>query len=446
MWLATVVLATAFPCKGGTPEHVAATKKLERVSANVAALDPSADPLPIWREIEDLPRGPCFTGYADERDGVEDPDSALALKTWWEHGGRSWLEWYLDAHDTTPPRRVVLPPSMRASLSTDSNGEDDLAALLCPADEKKPCGDETRGWARRARDAFRLHAFENGKARKGAHAGGHLDEVPECAGAKPEGDPPHPPEARWRAWRTCVERSRDETAALPVGRTRSPAEGWLVVRGRRGHYSFCDEVRVYDLATGAAWISQSCSGLVLRNDGSVDGKRTDAARKPKARAGRVSVDLLREAVWMTLLAPHVQSAVVEYAQWIDIPDGISPAWRDPGEGGMTTGTLGRSFWSSSAQTRLGVTWKRKGAANVERDLTWPDSADAAEDHAVSLLAIAEDSFVEGCPPAALPATVAAKTSAPGVGSLDAPNGVAGTQDALVQSLLEIAPCEPAPSR
>ena len=431
MWLAALLLATVFPCKPGTPDHDAARNALEKLDARVRALDGSADPRPLWKEIEDLPRNPCFTGYMHERTWIRDPDSALALKHWWEYGGHSWLRWYLDGGE-----RVVIPPSMQTSLSTDTKGKDGLAPILCPADETKPCGEETRGWRHRARDAFRLHAFENGKAKKGEHAGGHANQLPECEKAGVG----ETPEARWRAWRACAEGSRDETAALPVGRTRAPSDGWLVVRGRRGHYSFCDEVRVYDLVTGAAWISQSCSGLVLRNDGSVDGKSTDDARKPKVRAGRVSIDLLREAAWMALLSSEMQDEVVEYAQWFDIPAGVTPAWPDPGEGGLMSGGLGMGGWWTSAQTRLGVTWKRKGAPPVERELTWPDSSDAGEHHAVSLLAIAEASFVEGCPPAALPATVAAKTNAPGVGSLDAPGGVAGTQDALVQSLLEIAPC------
>jgi hypothetical protein len=60
----------------------------------------------------------------------------------------------------------------------------------------------------------------------------------------------------------------------------------IVIRGRRGHYDFCDELGAYDMETGAAYVAKSCSGLHLRTDGSVDFEGTNAARKAAVVAGR----------------------------------------------------------------------------------------------------------------------------------------------------------------
>ena len=50
---------------------------------------------------------------------------------------------------------------------------------------------------------------------------------------------------------------------LPIGRMAAPTRGWFIIRGRRGHHAFCDEVRVFDLSKGSVYGTQSCSGLAL---------------------------------------------------------------------------------------------------------------------------------------------------------------------------------------
>nr|WP_128798116.1 hypothetical protein [Corallococcus coralloides] len=61
------------------------------------------------------------------------------------------------------------------------------------------------------------------------------------------------------------------TSQLELGRIRAPMDGWLVIRGRRGHYSFCDQLDAFHLGTGTLYRSSSCSGLALKSDGRVDG-------------------------------------------------------------------------------------------------------------------------------------------------------------------------------
>jgi len=180
---------------------------------------------------------------------------------------------------------------------------------------------------------------------------------------------------------------------------RAPESGWWVLEGRRGHHSFCDEIRAYHLETGTAFVVSSCSRLVLRNDGSVDGRGTDTLRKVQTRMGQLPLDSLREAAWMTFLAPEVQEGVVLSGTGTALPPEITPAQRS-GQG-MGFGAVGGS--GSSAQTRLNWTWSRSQGQRHSGALIWPEDYDrAGYDHAVKLLQTAEASFVESCPRAALP--------------------------------------------
>jgi hypothetical protein len=216
------------------------------------------------------------------------------------------------------------------------------------------------------------------------------------------------------AWRTCLEEARPEVPALPLGTFRAPRSGWWFIRGRRGHYRFCDEVRAYDLASGAAYVASSSSGLVLGNDGSVVHDKTDAARRVNVRMGRVPVDNLREAALMAILAKEVRSVQVR-AESYPLPAGLVPRW--PEDTGIGMGSSG-SFWGSSAQTILSWALYEGDQVRAEGQLTWPDSAHAGEQHAVDLLRVAEAGLQDGCPRAALPEAPAVP-GRPGVSRLDA---------------------------
>lgn len=227
---------------------------------------------------------------------------------------------------------------------------------------------------------------------RGAH-GGASGTCVDAAMERPERE-------RYQAWHACIEDDGETHTALPLGNYRAPREGWLVVRGRRGHYAFCDEVRAYDLATGAAYIARSCSGLALVEGGGVDGDVTDAAREDGTLVGRVPVDALREAAWMMLLADEVEHDVRAGGFAPYIPEGIDIVL--PETKPFTGHSRGHSH--STDQTRLYWSWSLKGATVDAGELTWPsDYNDAARDHAVRLLDIAEAGFVAGCAPARLPA-------------------------------------------
>src|SRR5262249_55557470 len=136
------------------------------------------------------------------------------------------------------------------------------------------------------------------------------------------------PNERFRVYRACVESSQRHQWAMPLGRFRSPDSGWLVIRGRRGHYEFCDELSAYDLATGSAYVAQSCTGLELGDGGSVDNAKVDAKRKIKVTIGNLPLDNLRELAFMMLLAPEVEHDLILDPHFSSVPAGVAPVFSE----------------------------------------------------------------------------------------------------------------------
>jgi hypothetical protein len=193
--------------------------------------------------------------------------------------------------------------------------------------------------------------------------------------------------------------------ALPLGEFKAPTTGWLVVVGRRGHYEFCDTTRAYNLATGAAFIHDSCSELILRPGGHVDRNATNKGRVERVSAGSIPVGNLREGVWMMLLRGEAEEAQLR-AEYYPLPTGLTPnvtVRHDEGD------FVGLGMWGNTGQTVLTWRWTPdKGEAFVG-DLTWPHSSDAAESHTASLLGVAEAGMIDGCGRGRVPA-VLVKTS------------------------------------
>ncbi|NOU32666.1 MAG: hypothetical protein HOO96_32580, partial [Polyangiaceae bacterium] len=301
-------------CRLGTAEARKAQLAIDAIDAKVGALAADGDPMPIEAEIRQALRLPCL------RLGIRDTpalaaDSGYALKQWWKEGGKWWLGHYLEL---TIPRTVnslpssVVAPTMRRTLTLETRRNHPLRDLLCGAQDSA-CATETRDWATRAAEFFKR--FVPAK---------HwlADEPPsidECSARALKA----PARSRYGTWRRCLAEARPQVSRLPIGSLKAPTKGWLLLRGRRGHYVFCDEVRAYDLGTGAVYIAKSCSGLALVSDGSVDGAKTDDARKEETLVGSVPRDALREAAWMILLASEVQEDVVE-ARGFALPVGVEP--------------------------------------------------------------------------------------------------------------------------
>jgi len=284
---------------------------------------------------------------------------------------------------------------------------------MCRANDER-CGQQTKGWLGRAHRAFEGYALKNAasRAKNSPHnsRGQVLKNCEQKALKEPAGE-------RYLGWRQCIASVHQRRVALPLGKFRAPSEGWLVMRGRRGHHSFCDEVRAYDLKTGAAYTVQSCSGLALRPSGRVNAKLTNAARKSRTLMGKLPVSNLREAALMTFLASEAEQDIQAEPDAVALPPGISQKVTPTNNRGL--GFIGSHGWFSSAQTSLAWSWIRRGKVQAEGALTWPQSSDAAQDYAVKLLKIAEVAMTPGCPPARLPPNLPVGSKTSGVSSLDA---------------------------
>jgi hypothetical protein len=423
-------------CEAGSRDQKNARASWERLRDQIGDLGEASDPTAVLAALRDLLRMRCFE-LAAEQGPPPIPSRALALRTWWEDGGYLWLWSYVEPMQEGQSTRLrdtaVLPPDARTVLSSETPSDGRLAPLLC-SESDALCGLETRGWVERARTALvrrpePRHWFDD-----------PLPPEPwqrcETAAGKA------PPQDAYTVWRNCLARERKRERALPLGRTRAPKEGWLIISGRRGHYEFCDGIRAYDLATGSAYRAESCSALVLEHDGAVDFGQTDAHRNVDVHVGRVVVDNIREAAWMLMLRDQAED-VIPRADTYPIPQGIPVRYR-LGAGKRPDLAIGGSGMWSSALTTLTWTWDRgEGTTSASGELTWPESADPAETHAASLLAIAESGFEAGCPPTRFP--IRNEPNPPGVSALDAePRALWFTQLSLWKQLTELEPagCKP----
>lgn len=411
------------PCPKDSAAWREARRRIDDLDRRIGKLADAADPRPLGGDLAELLEQPCLSFAAEHppSSGIE-PGSAAALRAFWSDGGKDWIE---SALSLAPGGDVSLAPSMRAVLTRDAHPDHPLADLLCSSHDPD-CAAATRGWALRAEAAFTDFAEIDPAA----------DDAPsekrcrEQALAQPEAE-------RYDSWRACVEALAPGHDVIPWPGVRAPKRGWLVVRGRRGHYHFCDEFRIYSLATGAAYVARSCSALMLQGNGGVNQARTNAARKPDTLRGTMSLDNLREAAWMMRLADHVQRNYRDGYHSYKLPDGIDPM--RPENRGIAGFGFGSASFSSN-QTTLAwahIVGRRVVASGT---LTWPsDYNRAARAHAVELLRIAEASFVAGCPRDRPPNLRRLAGAKPGVSRVDAdPDELALLQGDLADRVTRLA--------
>lgn len=359
------------PCEPDSAAYRAAEAALDDLDAKLTALAPNDDPGPLNDGIAALLDHECLA-LAPAPWSFQPADSAEILQQFWGDGGHKWLR---DSLELLSTRKLSFPPSVRATLTLDSRPDHPLAAeLLCPSDDAD-CGRETEGWRWRADRALREFVPRALRRR---------DEDPLNKDTCIERALELAPDERFTSARDCLDSLRKPSAALPLGRTRALDHGWLLVRGRRGHTRFCDELRLYELASGAVYFAQSCG----RPGWSADGP----THWDEFSRGFVSIDNLREAVWMMVMSPETQEQVYPRGASDVLPDGIELVGRD------LRGGHGMSRSTSSAQSQLAWSLMIDGEARASGELTWPTDYDrAAQAHAVELLAIAEAGFVPGCP-------------------------------------------------
>lgn len=420
----------------GSAEAARSRSALEALDRSIRDLKSREDLPQTVAALHSLLGSRCFRLAAEQGDPPEF-EHPLSLVTWWEAGGRQWLASHIERPRlgvvTNLRDHVVLPPTPRRVLALETARGHALTPLLCGvADEA--CGRETRGWAERAQDAFSAIVLRDRTRDEGAYP---VNDAALAARCESEMSAP-----TYGSWMRCLVEHRVPGWALPLGRFQSPDRGWFVVQGRRGHYDFCDELGIYDLDTGSAYVAKSCAGLHLRRDGSVDFDATDKKRDATIEVGRLEPANLREAVWMVLLAAQAEKVFLS-ADYFPIPGGLLPTTgRDDNRGSTEWG------WSwNSGQTELRWSWQTAdGTVLVTGTLTWPDSYSAPEAHAAKLLRLAEIGRKSDCPAAPLP-TFAADTLGSGVSTRDArPRDLAALQQNLATVLreyVEPAACLPA---
>lgn len=324
-------------------------------------------------------------GRADEPHLELSMTSAVEAKAFWEAGLGAWFQTYLDLADGSDAT-IWLLPSRRAVVTAKTHPSDPLAPWMCPADPESPCAQSVGAWRSRAERYFDL--WDNaGKVT-----------IVDCAPALEAG----PAEDAYARWRACERDALRRHAMLPIGGLGPIAEGWIVVHGRRGHYRYCDEVAAFDLASGSYYRFAECDHRP-ELDGLVEAGAMDAAsREVEVETGTIDAALVQEFAWAAASAQYVQPDVVmARALGMPLPDGIKVSRTQDN----TFSGLGLSGTGSSGHTRIAWSWARApGETPAHGELSWPTGLSSPEaDHAVRLLAIAEQRGAKGCASAKLPA-------------------------------------------
>ena len=384
------------PCLPNEKDFVTAQRELQEIGARIESLAQGRSPRAEFEALKTLLKGPCFELAPHwPQPGDAEPQTAIALQEFWRSGGERWFAQFLALHGEAPLYSWTAP-TLRKSFGSDLDREHPLASLLCPLGAPE-CGLETRAWERRARaylDEFSVRQVDGHTTEKRVDTGRYARVRCRDVAVK------EPRLERWSSWMHCLQQAEATQAALPLGHMKAPDSGWWLIKGRRGHYSFCDEIRAYHLQTGAAYVVSSCGQLVALMGGPGDESGSDKVGTVKTRVGRLSLDVLREAAWMAFLAPEVQDAVVLSGTSTELPPEVTPA-RLSGQGrGFGSASQRRG---SSAQTRLNWSWSKNQQPSHSGGLLWPEDYDrAAYNHAVELLKTAEASFAGSCAPEPLP--------------------------------------------
>jgi hypothetical protein len=401
------------PCAQDSPELVDATHRLHALDRQIRNLKPGDNHTAANEALIALSGHRCMLLSRIAPDQLR-AEAAPALINFWDNGGKYWIESHLEL---ATKRSISRPPAMRKVVATETRPGHPVVSMLCPLGDQA-CGEETNGWWRRAETFFRLKAAPIPRARRIDPANPDMTPPWQAAPSLTEEDCRKdvitaPDAERFSFWDRCVDGIRKAGFLMPLGRLKAPTSGWLVVRGRRGHYGYCDEVRMYSLATGDAYISSSCSHLMqlIAGNGVPD-------RKRQVARGSVLVDNIREVAWMLLQQRETIDDFVNGDNFT-IPAGIDPV--KGSENPFLSVRPTRLQMVSSDQTTLA--WALTDAAGKNLDsgkVTFPsDYLGGPNDHALELLQIAEAGFSAGCPREKPPESLGLGDARPVVSALDA---------------------------
>ncbi|MDI1444332.1 hypothetical protein QHF85_09805 [Polyangium sp. 6x1] len=390
-------------------EQQAALDETKEIARLVSKLPPDASAADaVTERIAKLFNSPCYMDgtLARSLDTTElKAARAWAVAKWWDSGGQDFLQDALQhanaVHFAPSIPRMIAPELLPAS--------DPRRAILCPS-FGAACDPVAQGAALDVgRELVRIGLLQ-ARARRESSADDGRGSPEACARSVRK----EPPAERLARYAACVERLVPELPALPESRYRSP-QGWLVLRGRRGHYSFCDEVRAYDLETGTAYIASRCGGLVLDTGGAVNQGATRGTGAMKTQVGTLSVDALRRLALALWLKDELDKDARPYAVF---PVPASVPMPDP-DASSTFGFGMGSGWGHSGQTSIQFEIHDGKSTLVSGTFVWPDAFSVGDQMADDLVVSAETTFREGCPRAALPAGLSPAKTLGGVSRIDA---------------------------
>jgi hypothetical protein len=173
---------------------------------------------------------------------------------------------------------------------------------------------------------------------------------------------------------------------------RSPRGGWLFTRNdsdsvRGGENEVCQRTRAYHLDTGSAYVIASCRPTA--------GATAGQPPRQTVTGGLVPAALLREAVWMSMLADRVTwLQVAAHAE--PVPKGLRVQWVS-GERALGSGC---AYGPGAHAPKIDWRWIDKD--KVHGAGTYRVAFDPGHAYAAHLLAVLEATFEEGRPTESLP--------------------------------------------
>jgi hypothetical protein len=397
---ATAIADARAPAEGDDVELVAGCTRADAAALRTEIegigehlFSDGASATAVVRELRAAWAKPCLAHLARF---VAPPGSVSlkALRDAWNIGFASSLADSVGGLRLRNGKRVfVVTPEILPDLTDDARRS--LAPMICK-DGDATCA-RSASYVARAEQEFDAAAMLDARSRRpppGDGPGYGVFAPPSLCDARTLAaiSPPKPDVTPFEAWAACAVAQAPRDYRYADARFRAPERGWLLLRGRRGHYQFADEARAYDLATGAAYIARREGGLILGGTDFAPG----ATRKPMGSTGKVSPDQLRELAFVLMTRKAIVEVRTQPA-WITLPEGLPLALGTASREDIGTGA--RVSWSSDDQTELD--WTFVGDVGVEREgrFTWPDSSDWIDDHVDRLLAVVEAGLVDGCAPA-----------------------------------------------
>jgi hypothetical protein len=343
----------------------------------------------LLADLRTLWAKPCLAHLAR----VVPPPSAAtldSLRDAWDRGFGATLADAAGGLRTMDGHRVlVIPPEVLPELTEAERAE--VAPVLC-TNGAVDCA-RSMSYVARADNTFGgVEALTRaGQSSVWApHWSRSLLDVPVCTNKEVARAPPGA--TTFEAWAVCAAALAPQAWKYADVRFRAPDRGWLVLRGRRGHYSGADEIRAYDLATGAAYVARQQWGLSVPPSVPRD--------RPELITGRLAPDQVRELAFV-LLTKGAILRVRRNGTLMAVPEDIALKLSALPRADLGSGP--RFSISSSDQTTLDFAYIVDGSVVRQGHFTWPSSDDAREAHIDDLVRVVEAGLIPGCAPAKLPA-------------------------------------------